>query len=220
MSPGPRSKTRPSSRAADDLTLVADSHHAVWTTAKAGAAGGTAVSPVVAVAYVDNDTTARIGSESHASTLNLTGGLTVQAKHTATAQTTADASVASDKVGVGAAVGISIIADSTTATVARDITAGGTAEIKASATQVSHVDITASAKGNKSKEDGGKTAMKRPSPRPIPPRAAPRPCPRPRTTWLRPTPTPPIKPTIPAAMEAEMTRGPDRPASAWLPQSA
>ncbi|MBV1719790.1 MAG: hypothetical protein KMY51_07260 [Desulfomicrobium sp.] len=140
----------------DDLTLVADSHHAVWTTAKAGAAGGTAVSPVVAVAYVDNDTTARIGSESHASTLTLTGGLTVQARHTATAQTTADASVASDKVGVGAAVGISIIVDATTATVARDITAGGAADIKASATQVSHVDITASAKGNKSKEDGGK----------------------------------------------------------------
>jgi hypothetical protein len=140
----------------DDLTLVADSHHAVWTTAKAGAAGGTAVSPVVAVAYVENDTTARIGAESDASTLNLSGNVSVQARHSTTAQTTADASVAGEKVGVGAAVGISIIVDSTTATGARDITAGGTADIMASARQTSHVDITASAKGNKSKEDGGK----------------------------------------------------------------
>ncbi|MFA5028798.1 MAG: hypothetical protein WC713_13085, partial [Candidatus Methylomirabilota bacterium] len=141
----------------NDLTLTADSHHSVWTTVKAGAAGGTAVSPAVAVAYVENDTTARIGALS-GSTLHPTGNVTVQATHTDTAQTTADASAAGDKVGVGAAVGISIIVDATTATVGRNIMADGAVAITASSAQYSKVDITASAKGNKSKDDGGKSS--------------------------------------------------------------
>ncbi|MCK9231126.1 MAG: hypothetical protein M0P18_10660, partial [Syntrophales bacterium] len=139
----------------NNLTLSASSDHAVLTTAKAGAAGGTAISPVVAVAYVEDATTARFGTLA-GSALSLAGNVTVQASHTGAAHTTVDASVAGDKVAVGAAVGIAIIDSSVLATVARDFSAAGDATIFASTAQSSTMEVMASAKGNKSEDEGGK----------------------------------------------------------------
>ncbi len=94
----------------ENLTISADSEHSVFTTVKAGAAGGTAVSPAVGVAFINDYTISAIGESGNA--IDVTGNVKISSSHRGTALTTVDASVAGEKVAVGAAVGVNIILDS------------------------------------------------------------------------------------------------------------
>ena len=63
---------------ADDLAIAAEGAHEVTSQALGGAAGGTAVTPVVAVTVAQNDTTAILEA---GSVLTLGGDLTITASH-------------------------------------------------------------------------------------------------------------------------------------------
>lgn len=95
------------------LSLNATSLDTVTTLADAGATGGTALSPVVAIAVTNNTTTAQLGS---GSPLGITGSLSVSATHGGTTTATVDASANGDSVAVGAALALALANDTTTST--------------------------------------------------------------------------------------------------------
>ncbi|TWH39301.1 beta strand repeat-containing protein [Dulcicalothrix desertica] len=103
---------------AGKLTLAATSDNSSETSVKAGSAGDISVSPAVALTIVSNDTLARIGT---GGTLTV-GSLDAVAKHSGNTSTTADAAAAGSTVGVGAALSLNIVDDTTIATTARNIT--------------------------------------------------------------------------------------------------
>ena len=73
----------------DDLTLSATGSHTTTTTADGGGTGGSgAVGGAVAIAVVDNSTTADLGTDTTA--LDITGNLTATATHHGVSTTTAD----------------------------------------------------------------------------------------------------------------------------------
>ncbi|MHC5862008.1 beta strand repeat-containing protein, partial [Nostoc sp.] len=130
------------------LTLNAKSDRIVTTTVEAGSSGGTAVSPAVAVAIINNDTTARLGAGT--GTLNLSGDVNIKAEHTGAVLTSGDATAAGEKVAVGAIVAVNVSTDNTTATVMRDLTtSGGNVVIESQSALSSSAKVLASASGNK-----------------------------------------------------------------------
>ena len=130
-----------------DLDVYATSSRIVMSSVAAGSAGGTAVSPAVAVAYVNNTTTAALGTTTGAP-LSLSGDATIQAMHTGTTEATGNADAASSGVAVGATVGVNIANDNTSAATNRDITAAGFVMIASQSTINSSAVMKASSKGN------------------------------------------------------------------------
>ncbi|WP_201800703.1 hypothetical protein, partial [Dulcicalothrix desertica] len=103
---------------AGKLTLAATSDNSSATNAKAGSAGKISISPTVALTIVSNNTLATIGT---GGTL-IVGSLDAVAKHSGNTSTTTDAAAAGNTVGVGAALSLNIVDDTTIATTARNIT--------------------------------------------------------------------------------------------------
>ena len=137
---------------AGDITLEATGRHAADVSAEAGTAGGVGVTPVVAIAVVDNATTARIGS---GAALTLGGDLTVAATHSGTTSTSATAEAAGEKAAIGAAVAVTVASDVVTATTDRDIdSSGGGVSFTAQGDASSSSLAKASAKGGKEDESG------------------------------------------------------------------
>lgn len=137
------------------LQIEASGDHAVDTEVEAGASGGIAITPAVALAIVNNTTTARLGT---GATLANPGAVTLSADHTSTTTTSAKGSAQGEKAAVGAAVGIVLLNDVASATIERDIdTATGAVSISARASSASTNTATASAVGGKSDEDAGQT---------------------------------------------------------------
>ena len=100
-----------------DLNLATLSDSTLITEAEAGAEGGTAVAPVVAIAYANEDTVARLGT---GASLTTTGGITLDASHKGSADTKAKGDAEATGGGsaaVGASVGFNVITDTTTAVV-------------------------------------------------------------------------------------------------------
>ena len=112
----------------DDLLLAAVSDYDLTTEATSAAAGGTAIAAVVSNLVAHEDTLARIGT---GSLLNVTGNLTITADHRGDVSTQAkgDAEGASN-AAVGAAIALSIVNQVTEATIARDVTVGGTLTVQ------------------------------------------------------------------------------------------
>ncbi len=150
---------------AGDISLIASGIHEVTTQAEAGSEGGVAITPSVALAVVNNTTTARIAAGSTASdTLTLGGDLLVQASQSDTSTTSAKGSAVGGKAAIGAAVGIALINDEASATTARAIDADGSAgtgkgavSFAASGASASSVQATASASGGHTDTEAGTT---------------------------------------------------------------
>lgn len=137
------------------LDIAASGDHAVDTEVEAGASGGIAITPAVALAIVNNTTTARLGT---GATLVNPGSVTLSVEHTSTTTTSAKGSAQGDKAAVGAAVGIVLLNDVASATLERDIdTASGAVSVSAHASSASSNTATASAVGGKSDDDAGQT---------------------------------------------------------------
>ncbi|RUT07776.1 hypothetical protein DSM106972_020360 [Dulcicalothrix desertica PCC 7102] len=100
------------------MTLAATSDNSSATSAKAGSAGKISISPTVALTIVSNNTLATIGT---GGTLTV-GSLDAVAKHSGNTSTTTDAAAAGSTVGIGAALSLNIVDDTTIATTARNIT--------------------------------------------------------------------------------------------------
>ena len=137
------------------LGIAASGDYAVDTEVEAGASGGIAITPAVALAIVNNTTTARLG---RGSTLVNPGAVTLSVEHTSSTTTSAKGSAQGDKAAVGAAVGIVLLNDVASATIERNIdTATGAVSVSAHASSASTNTATASAVGGKSDEDAGQT---------------------------------------------------------------
>ena len=137
---------------ANNLELTAVGAHTINTEAEAGAEGGVSVTPVAAVAVVDNATIARIGTSGTGLTLD--GGATISATHSSTVTTTAKGSAKGETAAIGLAVGVAVVSDRAIATIDRNLTGGGDIVVLAAANQAVSTSVTASAAGGKGEEDG------------------------------------------------------------------
>ena len=131
----------------DNLDVYATSSRTVMSMVAAGTTGGVAISPAVALAYVNNTTTAQLGTTT-GSLLSLKGNATIQATHTGSTEATGNADAAGNSVAVGATVGVNIANDNTSAATNRDITAAGFVTIAAQSTITSSAVMKASTQGN------------------------------------------------------------------------
>ncbi|MDM0029447.1 leukotoxin LktA family filamentous adhesin [Variovorax saccharolyticus] len=140
---------------AGSVTLGARSAHEATTSAEAGASGGIAITPALALAMLDNTTTARIGSGAAISGAN---GVTVSATQSNTTTTTSKGSAEGEKAAIGAAVAIALVNDVTNATTERDIVAAtGDVAFTASSSSRHTTSASASSTGGKSDDEAGKT---------------------------------------------------------------
>ncbi len=138
-----------------NVALAATGTHSVKTEAEAGAEGGVAITPAVALAIVNNSTTARLGS---GAALHQAGGVSLSATQVTSSTTSAKGSAQGEKAAIGAAVGIALVNDVTTATTDRDITsATGDVSFIASAASANTTTASASSKGGKDDDQAGKT---------------------------------------------------------------
>ena len=136
------------------LTITSTFHHDVETEDKAGTEGGIAISPAVSLAIVGDTTSAHLGSGND---LTVTGDATIQASEDFTSNLKTDAAAAGSDVAVGAAVGINAVTTTVKSDVSRNLSAGAIT-IGATTTSGNDVEVMASAKGEKSSSDGGKSA--------------------------------------------------------------
>ena len=92
----------------DDVTVTATARRQITTSVEAGTAGGTAITPAVALVVLKGeDSTARIGASGTA--VSATGAVRISARHTAAIETEGSAEAASDDVAVGADVAINVV---------------------------------------------------------------------------------------------------------------
>ncbi|WP_299742259.1 leukotoxin LktA family filamentous adhesin [Devosia sp.] len=136
--------------------LAVSANSAVSTTTKsaAGSAGGVAIDAVVALALLNDTTTARIGTSSTA--ISTAGAVSVSATSSGDHLAEADGNTKSGSVGLGAAAAVILGAgaqgtvlsntSTTSATLARNVTAASLA-ITASSIRTYTADATATAKG-------------------------------------------------------------------------
>ncbi|RVD69725.1 hypothetical protein EN751_24500, partial [Mesorhizobium sp. M4A.F.Ca.ET.029.04.2.1] len=139
-----------------NFTVTATSNDTLTTTAKAGAQGATGIGGAIAVAYVDNDTDAHIGTGGGAA-ITLTGNLAAQASHTGTVHTLADGEAAGSSVGVGASIALNIGEVTNDAFLGRNFQNVGTVTITATSTLDTKAESKASSKGQSTKKSDGTT---------------------------------------------------------------
>ena len=139
---------------AHDLTLSATSDNSVITTAKAGGAAtggsGVGIGGAIATSLANNDTRADLGS---GGLQTVTGNLSAVATHTGSTSTFADGSAGGASAGIGIALGLNIVNDSTLATTERNIVAAGDVTFAAHAAAASSAGAKASAAGAKDEGD-------------------------------------------------------------------
>ena len=131
--------------AADDLTLESTSSHNVDTSAVGGAAGGTAITPVVSVTISNVTTTATVGETV---VLTLTGNFAARAVDLSSAVTTAaDGDATGTNAAIGASVAVGLSEHVVTATTGSGFLTVGTIEFRASGNSSTETNATASANG-------------------------------------------------------------------------
>ncbi|WP_207900811.1 hypothetical protein, partial [Anaerospora hongkongensis] len=145
---------------AGDVSLAAAGFHTITTKAEAGASGGIALTPVVAMNSVDNQATAivekRTGSAGEvAENLLTVGSLSVSATNSATGVTEAKGAADGAKAAIGAAVAINIANDKAFATTGRNITASGDVVFHADNQSKTEANAIASAAGGTPAKDDG-----------------------------------------------------------------
>ncbi|SEK85157.1 hypothetical protein SAMN04488032_107109 [Pacificibacter marinus] len=138
---------------ASNITLSATSVHEVTTTAEAGSEGGISITPVVALSMINNTTTAELGSL--AAGVTATGNITISASQQATTTTSAKGQAAGGTAAIGAALALSLVNDTVTATTRRDISAGGDVTLAAAGASLGTLTAEASASGGAAADDSG-----------------------------------------------------------------
>jgi hypothetical protein len=104
---------------------------------------------------LNNKTIASIGTQTSTDPLSLTGDLQIASTYSGTTSNTADGKAAGQDVAVGAVVVVTVLNETTTALLNRNVTAGGSASIVSTAISVSSSEAKASAKGQKPKKEDG-----------------------------------------------------------------
>jgi len=132
---------------AGGLTISALGDHKAVTTAEAGSASDVSISPAVAIHIAGSDTTARLGTGALLNTTG-TGSVRVEATDSGDYQAKADAEAGGSNVAVGAAIALGIVLEHASATIARDVSAGGDVRVRATNGMASGAEATGGAKGN------------------------------------------------------------------------
>ena len=114
---------------AGDLTLSARSKNDMVTRAEGGAAGDTAVTPVIAISVSNNETQALLGTL--AGTMTLGDDLVASAEHQGSVDTSAEGDTESGDTGVGISLALSIGTDLAFVSLSRNLSAGGLATLNA-----------------------------------------------------------------------------------------
>ena len=131
---------------ADDVLISAASRNDMTTAAEGGAAGKTAITPVISISIADNDTQALVKSTTGA-TLTTSGTVTVSAAHDGGAITSASGDTKSGDTGVGVSLALTVATDDVRATTQRNLTAGGAVAFTAHSTAANEAAAQASVAG-------------------------------------------------------------------------
>ncbi|WP_380052864.1 leukotoxin LktA family filamentous adhesin [Falsihalocynthiibacter sp. SS001] len=134
------------------MTLAASGTYEAETVAEAGAAGGIAVTPALALSIINNTTTARLGS---GATQAASGDVSISAAQSSSTITTASGKAAGSKAAIGASLALALIDDQSLATTERNINATGSVSFSAMGASSSVLTSTASASGGAAAEDDG-----------------------------------------------------------------
>ena len=137
------------------VTVEAVGDYLVHTEAEAGAEGGIAATPVAAVAVVDNQTHAVIGSGERVQAGAKVG---VTATHSSTVETSAKGSAEGEKAAIGIAVAVNVLTERVSASIQRDVFTPGAIEVAAHNAHKGSATASASAKGGKGEEEDGSSA--------------------------------------------------------------
>src|SRR6185503_8855022 len=137
-----------------NVTLTATGTSKMTTRAEAGTEGkpgsDAAITPDVAISYPTIVTTTSIAGGS-GQNLAAAGSVSLTTTQTTSTTTDADASAGGSDVAIGLALALAIVNDEATATIGRNIAAGGAVSAIANATSDNGSVATASAKGAKKK---------------------------------------------------------------------
>ncbi len=133
------------------LTVSATGHHTLVTEDKAGSDGGVAISPSVSIGIATDVTTATIGTGND---MSVTGDATIAAKETIDSDLKSDASAGGDNVKIGASVAVNAINATTSATLLRNLSAGGALSVTSATESSTSAQALASTKG--ADDAGGK----------------------------------------------------------------
>ena len=139
-----------------NVSLTATDSDTMTTYAEAGTDGAAgsdaAITPDVAISYPTVTTSAIIDGDVSQS-LVTTGAVSVTATQDAKSTTTAKADAGGADVSIGLALALAIVNDNVTATIARNIDAGGAVGLAANGSSDNESEADASAKGAKTKSD-------------------------------------------------------------------
>ncbi|MBI3919578.1 MAG: LEPR-XLL domain-containing protein, partial [Betaproteobacteria bacterium] len=144
---------------ADDVTITATGAHEDTTLAEAGAAGsggGVAVGGAVAIAVVDNLTTADIDT---GAATTVVGDVTASAIHHGGSVITADGTVLGGSTAIGAALALGFVENRAASTTRRSVS-GGSVSFSAAGDGASTVTAKASAAGEASSGGGSADGQK------------------------------------------------------------
>ena len=133
------------------LTVSATGHHTVVTEDKAGSDGGVAIAPSVSIGIATDVTTATIGTGND---MSVTGDATIAASETIDSDLKSDASAGGDNVKIGASVAVNAINATTSATLLRNLSAGGALSVTSATESSTSAQALASTKG--ADDAGGK----------------------------------------------------------------
>jgi hypothetical protein len=127
-----------------NVTVLAHGDYTTATTAAAGATGGTAIAPALALGVTNNATSALVAATA---TLSLGGSLLVHALHRGKSTTRGRGDAAGPGVAVGADLALNIGLDSTEATIAGKVNQSGSLEIETDLGGISEAWGTAGSNG-------------------------------------------------------------------------
>ena len=141
----------------DHLSAQATGKDDLTTEAKNGAKGDTGIGAAVAVVISENHTTARVGT---GGVVHLGGGASqISTDHQGTFGTTVSSEAEGSDAAIGASVGVVVVTDSSTATLARSVdNASGSFTVQAKSKMSSTLEVNASAGGEKKQSEGGQSA--------------------------------------------------------------
>jgi mucin-19 len=135
----------------NDITLEANAANTVITNAYAGAAGGWAAVPVLALALLFSQSLVQVRSGEE---LDIEGDFKATATSKNKITNKASGKAAGSSVGIGAALAVTVVTDRTIASVSRPINARGAVTISAESTTSGITNAEAGANGGEGEDDG------------------------------------------------------------------
>ncbi len=138
---------------AGDLTLTAQSTHLMTTDATGGGAGGTAVTPVVAISISDDNAYTTLGTTTN-TPLSIGGNFTANSALADNVETTSSGDTNASKTGIGISLALSVVNDSSLSTTYQNLAAAsGTAAFLSSAVSGSQSAAKASVAGGQDEDN-------------------------------------------------------------------